>query len=327
MKETLSLHSFERPIPLFFLKNTSETDWGLEDTRILQEQRWVHVASIRSTRGWAVIDSTPAIIRTVARNDNQHNVTMAQEARERVWFSEHVLHPTLCIKPFGLLLIRCPHGTVLQDMVGLDHMAVGMDVDVAVGVESRRDAPRSIGSARSAALGTGESYGLQTLCECHERQRGSAVDLDPGEDCSPGEVACWYGQRRAYFSWQESSGKKLEKHQKKLNVPKKTAKHIEANQNWVNRKSKRIETESAKLAEMQENLRVRKETLRVAYDEIKILREELVREGESMDKNKSHIMSRRTRRKFGSSNNKNWLSGWTRDGRSPAGRWKHRDSR
>ena len=40
-------------------------------------------------------------------------------------------------------------------MVGLDHMAVGMDVDVAAGVESQKYAPRSNGSARSAALGTG----------------------------------------------------------------------------------------------------------------------------------------------------------------------------
>ena len=34
-------------------------------------------------------------------------------------------------------------------------MAVGVDVDVAAGVESRKYAPMSNGSARSAALGTG----------------------------------------------------------------------------------------------------------------------------------------------------------------------------
>ena len=75
--------------------------------------------------------------------------------REREWFGEHLLHPTLCIKPFCLLLIRCPHGTVLLDVVGMEHMAVGMDVDVAPGVGSRKYAPMSSGSARSAALGTG----------------------------------------------------------------------------------------------------------------------------------------------------------------------------
>ena len=34
--------------------------------------------------------------------------------REKVHrFGEHLLHPTLCIKPFVLLLFRCPLGTVL----------------------------------------------------------------------------------------------------------------------------------------------------------------------------------------------------------------------
>ena len=85
--------------------------------------------------------------------------------------------------------------------------------------------------------------------------------------------------------------KELEKLQRKLNGPKKTAKHIEAKQNWINIESNRLESESAKLAEWQESLRVRKETLRVAYEEIKILWGDLLREGESMDKNKSHFMS------------------------------------
>ena len=87
------------------------------------------------------------------------------------------------------------------------------------------------------------------------------------------------------------AGKKvLEKELEKLQKnPKKTAKHIEAKQNWINRESKRLEAESARLTELQESLRVRKETLKVAYEEIKILREDLLREGETMDKNKSHF--------------------------------------
>ena len=33
--------------------------------------------------------------------------------REKVqWFGAHLLHPTLCIKLFVLLLVRCPLGTV-----------------------------------------------------------------------------------------------------------------------------------------------------------------------------------------------------------------------
>ena len=74
-----------------------------------------------------------------------------------------------------------------------------------------------------------------------------------GEDCSPGEDDSWYGQRRAYCCWRVLE-RELEWHQQKLNGPKNTAKHIEAKQNWINRESKRIETESAKLAEMQESI-------------------------------------------------------------------------
>ena len=85
--------------------------------------------------------------------------------------------------------------------------------------------------------------------------------------------------------------KELDKLQRKLNGPKKTAKHIEAKQKWINRESKRLEAESARQTELQESLRVRKETLKVAYEEIKILREDLLKEGETMDKNKSHFLS------------------------------------
>ena len=91
------------------------------------------------------------------RNRERERERQKEREREkkREWFGEHLLHPTLCIKPFCLLLIRCPHGTVLLDMVGMDHMAAGMEDDVAAGVESRKYAPMSSGSARSAALGTG----------------------------------------------------------------------------------------------------------------------------------------------------------------------------
>ena len=94
-------------------------------------------------------------------------------------------------------------------------------------------------------------------------------------------------------------GRELERHQKKLNGPKNTAKLIEAKQNWINRESK--------LAEMQENLRVRKETLSVAYEEIKILREDLLRTIGRIDgqKQESHPRPRRARRKYDISNNKN----------------------
>ena len=221
------------------------------------------------------------------------------------WFGEHVLHPTLCIKPFVLLLIRCPHGTVLLVMVGLDHMAVSMDVDVAAGVESQKYAPMSNGSARSAVLGTG---GVVRIADTVRVSRTTM--RIPHRPQHRRKLLSW---RRRWLVWrttnpfwlaQEFLEKELEKLQRKPNGPKKTAKHIEAKQNWIDGECTRLESESAKLAEWQESLRV-----------IKILRENLLREGEQMDKNKSHIMSPESTeeiRILESSSNKNWLSGGDR---------------
>ena len=202
-------------------------------------------------------------------------------------------------------------------MFGLDHMAVGMGVDVTAGVESHKYTPRSNGSARRAVLGTGvESYGLQTLCDTADAPLTSIQE----------EIAVLEKTlaTTSLFWLARVLEKELEKHQKKLNGPKKTAKHIGAKRDGVGGKSKRIETESAKLAEMQENLRVRREILRVAYEEIKILREDLSRKGESIDKNKSHNMSQENTEELrileqqelafwrGSASKR--LAGWIRDG-------------
>ena len=83
-------------------------------------------------------------------------------------------------------------------------------------------------------------------------------------------------------------------------------------------------SETARLTELQESLRVRKETLKVAYEEIKILREDLLKEGETMDKNKSHFLSpedteeiRRLEQQevaFWRGSASKRLAGWTRDG-------------
>ena len=42
---------------------------------------------------------------------------------------------------------------------------------------------------------------------------------------------------------------------------------------------------------MQVKIKTRREALRVAFEEIKKLRTDLVQEGDSMDKNKSHVLS------------------------------------
>ena len=84
--------------------------------------------------------------------------------------------------------------------------------------------------------------------------------------------------------------KEFEWHQMKLKGPKNIAKQTEAKQHWINTETKRIETMVEKL-EMQENIKIRKEALRVALEENEKLRTDLAQEGESVDKNKSHVLS------------------------------------
>ena len=169
-------------------------------------------------------------------------------------------------------------------MVGMDHMAASMDVDVAAGVESRKYAPMSSGSARSAALETGGVVQIADTVRVSEttmrtsRSRRLRRKITVLEKTLAG-----MGDDEPILAGKKVLEKELEKLQKKLNGPKKTAKHIEAKQNWINRESKRLEAETARLTELQESLRVRKETLKVAYEEIKILREDLLKEGETMD--------------------------------------------
>ena len=119
---------------------------------------------------------------------------------------------------------------------------------------------------------------MQTLCECRERRRGYPAVVDSGKIAVLEKTLAGMGDDEPLLAGKKVLEKELEKLQKKLNGPKKTAKHIEAKQNWINRETKRLEAESARLTELQESLRVRKETLKVAYEEIKILREDLLRE-------------------------------------------------
>ena len=119
--------------------------------------------------------------------------------------------------------------------------------------------------------------------------------------------------------------KELDKLQRKLNGPKKTAKHIEAKQNWINRESKRLESESAKLAEWHESLRVRNETLKVAYEEIKILQRRPAerRRIDGQQQEPLHVSGKHGRNSnpratrigvSGEGSASKRLAGWTRDG-------------
>ena len=81
-------------------------------------------------------ESQTASTQFAAENKIDDDVLSKLPASEREWFGEHLLHPTRSV--YQILCIRCPHGTVLVDMVDLDRMAAGMDVDVAAGVENQR---------------------------------------------------------------------------------------------------------------------------------------------------------------------------------------------
>ena len=132
--------------------------------------------------------------------------------------------------------------------------------------------------------------------------------------------------------------KELEKLQRKLNGPKNTAKHIEAKQKWINRESKRIETESAKLVEMQESLRVRKETLknslRVHQDTPRRLATRGRNDGQKQEPHLSPESTGELRNLEQQESNfwrgaRDWLDGreMHRQRRLPAGRWKRREFR
>ena len=92
-----------------------------------------------------------------------------------------------------------------------------------------------------------DSYGLQTLCECHERCCGSSADHITGEKFKLLQnTLAGMGNDEPILAGKRVLEKELEKHQRKLNGPKNTAKHIEAKQNWINRESKRIESRERK---------------------------------------------------------------------------------
>ena len=183
-------------------------------------------------------------------------------------------------------------------MVGLDHMGAGMDVDVAAGVECQKYAPRSSGTARSAVLGTG---GVVQIADTVRVSRTMLRMLRRPQYRR--KLQSW---RRRQLVWATTSLFWLAKE-----FSRKNSKNSKGNS--TARRTLQSTSESAKLAEMRENLRVRKETLRVAHEEFKILREDLLREGESMDNTRATSCLRRTRKKFEFSASKR-PAGRTRDG-------------
>ena len=219
-------------------------------------------------------------------------------------------------------------------------MAVRMDVDVAAGVESRKYAPMSNGSARSAVLGTVESYGMQTLCECREQRRGYPAVVHSGKIAVLEKTLVGMGDDEPILAGKRVLEKELEKLQKKLNGPKKTAQHIEAKQNWINRESKRLRGRNCKTGgiarEPQSSKRNIESGLRGNQDSQRTPSERGRNDGQ---KQEPLLVSGGHGGNLEASNSKNWRSGEGRLRRdwlgglemvqrrkSLVGRWRPRDS-
>ena len=212
--------------------------------------------------------------------------------RERERKTEYLLHPTLCIKPLCFAFD--------QMSSWYNAAAYGWSGSYGSCYGRRRGSWGGESEVRSEVewfcqkCGTGNWWSRTDSRHCASVTND---DADAPKTSALEKIAvlektlAGAGDDEPILAGKRVLEKELEKLQRKLNGPNKTAKHIEAKQNCINRESKRVESESAKLAEWQESLRARKETLRVAFEEIKILRDDLLREGESMDKNKSHFMS------------------------------------
>ena len=132
--------------------------------------------------------------------------------------------------------------------------------------------------------------GLQTLFECHERGCGAAAYFDPGEHLYPGEDAGMRGQRGASNRWQKVAGEGARAAPEETQLPEE---YGEAHRGKAEMDQQGDEAHRGRGGggHAGKYVRVRKDTLRVAFEEIKKLRADLVQEGESMDKNRSHVLS------------------------------------
>ena len=140
--------------------------------------------------------------RTRERKEERKGGREKERKREReresvVWRALVAPHS---LKPSVLLLIRCPQSTVLLDMVGLDHMAVG--IDVAAVVESQKYAP-------SQQCGAGNWWSRTDCRHCVSVTNDTA---DAPQTSLQEKIALL----EKTLAGME---KELEKHQKKLNGP------------------------------------------------------------------------------------------------------------
>ena len=132
--------------------------------------------------------------------------------------------------------------------------------------------PRTNGSARRAAQKNWWSRTDCTHCRSVTNEAAQPPQTSTQEKIDILEkTLAVMGNEETILAGRKLLEKEPDWHQKKLKGPNNTAKQIEAEQNWINKETKRIETEVEKLVEMQESIKTRKGALRVAYAEIKKL--------------------------------------------------------
>ena len=227
-----------------------------------------------------------------------------------------------------LLLIRCPHGTVLLDMVGLGRMAFGVDVDVAAGVENPRFAPRTNGSARGVALETGGI--VQTAVTVRVSRTRLRSCRRPR---SRRKLQSW---RRRWQAWATLSQNLLAREfwKRTRTAPEETQwleehgeahrGHTEVDQQGDQTHRDREREGCGDVGECQSSERNSESGLR----RIKKLRADLLWEGKSMDKSRSHVSSPgmlggsatpRTTRNMLEKGNRFEASGWSNEKRDDGG--------
>ena len=162
-------------------------------------------------------------------------------------FGEHLLHPTLCIKPFCFAF----------DQMSSWYSPAGYGWYGSYGswYGRRRGSWGGKSEVRSDVewfcqkCGTGNWW---SRTDCRHCASVGSDDADIPQSSTQEKIAvlektlAGMGDDEPILAGKKVLEKELEKLQKKLNGPKKTAKHIEAKQNWINRESKRLEAESAR---------------------------------------------------------------------------------
>ena len=145
--------------------------------------------------------------------------------RERVWFGEHLLHPTLCVKPF------------VFDQMSSWYSAAGYGWSVSYGSWYGR---------RSGSCGGKSKVRSEGEWFCHKCSTGNWWSRTDCRHCArtilrmPRRPRAGMGNGEPISAGKRVLEKELERHQQKLSCPKNIS-MARRTQNWINREATRIE--------------------------------------------------------------------------------------